>query len=366
MAMTDDTRLQPGDTVGILGGGQLGRMLALSAASLGLKSHIFCPDPDSPAFDVAAGYTIAAYEDVSALDTFASACAVVTYEFENVPGPTATHLASRLPVRPGVRALEVSQDRFHEKEFLRSSGVDLADYATINSDEDLEAALNLFGGTGVLKTRRFGYDGKGQVMIRTTQDARGAYDKIGRVPAVLERLVSFDREVSVIVARGVDGVCNAYDLAENHHEHHILKTSSVPAKVSASTADKAREMAIRIANSLEYVGVMGVEMFLTGTGDSETLLVNEIAPRVHNSGHWTDDACLTSQFEQHIRAVAGWSLGSVERHSDVVMENLIGDDCHTWPQILAEPNARLHLYGKAEARPGRKMGHVNRISPRSA
>ncbi|SHM44054.1 5-(carboxyamino)imidazole ribonucleotide synthase [Roseibium suaedae] len=366
MAMTDDARLQPGDTVGILGGGQLGRMLALAAASLGLKTHIFCPDPDSPAFDVSCAYTVAPYDDVSALDAFASSCAVVTYEFENVPGATAMHLASRLPVRPGVRALEVSQDRFHEKEFLRASGVALADYATIDSDEDLAAALTLFGGTGVLKTRRFGYDGKGQVMIRTASNARGAYDKIGRVPAVLERLIPFDREVSVIVARGIDGVCSAYDIAENHHEHHILKTSTVPANVSAETAAKARDMAIRIASSLEYVGVMGVEMFLSGTGDAETLLVNEIAPRVHNSGHWTDDACLTSQFEQHIRAVAGWTLGSADRHSDVVMENLIGDDCHSWPQILTEANARLHLYGKAEARAGRKMGHVNRITPRTA
>ncbi|WP_417687085.1 5-(carboxyamino)imidazole ribonucleotide synthase [Roseibium sp.] len=363
--MSTDIRLSPGDTIGILGGGQLGRMLSLAAASLGLKTHIFCPDLNSPAFEVANAFTVAPYEDVAALEVFASACSVVTYEFENVPGPTAALLADRLPVRPGVKALEVSQDRFHEKEFLRSAGVQIADYATVDSDQDLTAALQDFGGEGVLKTRRFGYDGKGQVMIRAAADAVGAFDKIGRAPAVLERLIPFDREVSVIVCRDVDGNCDAYDVAENHHEHHILKTSTVPANVSAATAAKAREMAISIASSLEYVGVMGVEMFLSGSGENEVLLVNEIAPRVHNSGHWTEDACLTSQFEQHMRAVAGWQMGSCTRHSDVVMENLIGADCERWPQILSEGNARLHLYGKEEARPGRKMGHVNRLSPKS-
>lgn len=363
--MTQDKRLSPGDTIGILGGGQLGRMMALAAASLGLRTHIFCPDPDSPAFDVCSAFTVAPYEDAGALDMFASACSAVTYEFENVPGPTAAHLAALAPVRPGVRALEVSQDRLSEKDFLSGSGVALAGYARIDSDEDLDAALARFNGTGVLKTRRFGYDGKGQVMIRTPDDARGAFEKIGRAPAVLEELIGFEREVSVIVARDVDGNCDAYDVSENHHEHHILKTSTVPANVNADTADAARKMAIQIATSLDYVGVMGVEMFLSRGPEGETLLVNEIAPRVHNSGHWTEDACLTSQFEQHMRAVAGWRLGSCRRHSDVVMENLIGDECETWPQILADPNARLHLYGKREARPGRKMGHVNRIAART-
>jgi 5-(carboxyamino)imidazole ribonucleotide synthase len=271
-----------------------------------------------------------------------------------------------LPVRPGVKALEVSQDRFNEKEFLRSAGVAIADYVTVDSEADLEAALERFGGAGVLKTRRFGYDGKGQVMIRREADAEGALAKIGKAPAVLEKLIPFDREVSVIVARDLDGNCEAYDIAENHHENHILKTSTVPASVSAQTAGAAREMAIRIASSLEYVGVMGVEMFLSGSGANEELLVNEIAPRVHNSGHWTEDACLTSQFEQHMRAVAGWHLGSGMRHSDVVMENLIGDEYESWPEILADPAARLHLYGKAESRPGRKMGHLNRISPKTS
>lgn len=363
--MNPEQRLSPGDTIGILGGGQLGRMLALAAASLGLRAHIFCPDPESPAFDVCSAYTVAPYEDTGALDTFAAACAAVTYEFENVPGPTAAHLASLVPVRPGVRALEVSQDRLSEKDFLSSSSVALADYARIDNEADLQAALERFGGAGVLKTRRFGYDGKGQVMIRTPEDANGAFDKINRVPAVLEKLIGFECEVSVIVARDLDGNCDAYDVSENHHEHHILKTSTVPANVNDDTAAAARKMAIQIATSLDYVGVMGVEMFLSRRAGRETLLVNEIAPRVHNSGHWTEDACLTSQFEQHMRAVAGWQLGGCRRHSDVVMENLIGDECETWPQVLADPNARLHLYGKREARPGRKMGHVNRIKPRT-
>lgn len=362
--MSAAKRLSPGDTIGILGGGQLGRMLSLAAASLGLRTHIFCPDPASPAFDTCSTFTVAPYEDTSALDTLASACAAVTYEFENVPGPTAEYLAARVDVRPGVRALEVSQDRLAEKDFLAASGIKLAGYVRIDSDEDLATALEKFGGKGVLKTRRFGYDGKGQIMIRKTDDAAGALDALGRMPAVLEELIGFDREVSVIVARDIDGACQTYDIAENHHENHILKTSTVPANVSRNTAIVARDMAIRIATSLDYVGVMGVEMFLSGTGESESLLVNEIAPRVHNSGHWTQDACLTSQFEQHMRAVAGWQLGSCERHSDVVMENLIGIESDTWPRILSEPSARLHLYGKSDARPGRKMGHVNRLGPR--
>jgi 5-(carboxyamino)imidazole ribonucleotide synthase len=360
--MSDTTRLSPGDTIGILGGGQLGRMLAQSAASLGLKTHIFCPDPASPAFDVSATYTVAPYEDREALDRFAGSVSVVTYEFENVPGPTAAHLDARVPVRPGVRALEVSQDRLSEKRFLSGAGVAIAGFAEINAQSDLDAALERFGGQGVLKTRRFGYDGKGQQMIRTAGDADGAFDRLGAVPAVLEQLVSFDCEVSVIVARDVDGRTACYDIARNHHENHILKTSTVPAGVSEATATAARAMAEQIVAGLDYVGVMGVEMFLVREGDGETLMVNEIAPRVHNSGHWTQDACLCSQFDQHIRAVAGWPLGSAERHSNAVMENLIGEDAEGWQAVLGEADARLHLYGKADIRPGRKMGHVNRIS----
>ena len=330
-------RLTPGDTIGILGGGQLGRMLAQSAASLGLKTHIFCPDPGSPAFDVCSAYTVAPYEDVDALDRFASAVSVVTYEFENVPGPTAAHLDAKVPVRPGVRALQVSQDRLSEKQFLSAARVAIADFAEINAQKDLEDALTAFNGKGVLKTRRFGYDGKGQLMIREPGDIPGAFDRIGAVPAVLEALIPFECEVSVIVARDLDGSCASYDIARNHHENHILKTSTVPAGVSATTLEAARIMAEQIVTGLDYVGVMGVEMFLVKEGDGEKLLANEIAPRVHNSGHWTQDACLTSQFDQHIRAVAGWPLGAATRHSDVVMENLIGSDAKDWQAVLAEP-----------------------------
>ncbi len=364
--MSATTRLRPGDTIGILGGGQLGRMLAQSAASLGLKTHVLCPDPNSPAFEVCAAYSVAPYEDLDALDRFAASVSVVTYEFENVPGPTAAHLDAKVPVRPGVRALEVSQDRLFEKQYLAGAGIAIAGFAEINSQDDLNRALPAFGGQGVLKTRRFGYDGKGQLMIRSASDAAGAFEAIGSVPAVLEELIAFDCEVSVIVARDVDGACASYDIARNHHENHILKTSTVPAGVSAATEEAAREMAGRIVTGLDYIGVMGVEMFLVRDGAGERLLVNEIAPRVHNSGHWTQDACLTSQFDQHIRAVAGWPLGSAERHSDAVMENLIGFDADRWQDVLKEPSARLHLYGKSETRAGRKMGHVNRISRKTA
>ncbi|MBN9672429.1 5-(carboxyamino)imidazole ribonucleotide synthase [Roseibium aggregatum] len=363
--MNERTRLSPGDTIGILGGGQLGRMLAQSAASMGLKSHIYCPDPNSPAFDVSAFYTVAPYEDIDALNRFAASVSVVTYEFENVPGPTAAHLDALVPVRPGVRALEVSQDRLFEKRYLTEAGVAIAGFAEINSQKDLENALETFSGRGVLKTRRLGYDGKGQLMIRQAGDADGAFDELGGVPAVLEDLIDFDCEVSVIVARDLDGACACYDIARNHHENHILKTSTVPAGVSKETAESARAMAEKIVKGLDYVGVMGVEMFLVRDDAGERLLVNEIAPRVHNSGHWTQDACLTSQFDQHIRAIAGWPLGSADRHSDAIMENLIGFDADTWPEALKDPAARLHLYGKAEIRHGRKMGHVNRISQKT-
>lgn len=363
--MSEKSRLRPGDTIGILGGGQLGRMLAQSAAALGLKTHIYCPDTASPAFDVSATFTIAPYDDTAALAQFASAVSAVTYEFENVPGGTAAYLGERVPVRPGARALEVAQDRLFEKRFLSGAGVPIAGFADIASQADLDAALTDFGGKGVLKTRRFGYDGKGQQMIRTPGDAAGAFDRLGAVPAVLEELIAFDCEVSVIAARDVDGNTACYDLARNHHENHILKTSTVPAGVSWETAQAAREMAERIVAGLDYVGVIGVEMFLVRGPEGERLLVNEIAPRVHNSGHWTQDACLCSQFDQHVRAVAGWPLGSPERHSDAVMENLIGADADGWEAVLAENSARLHLYGKSETRPGRKMGHVNRVSART-
>ncbi|WP_029059434.1 5-(carboxyamino)imidazole ribonucleotide synthase [Stappia stellulata] len=358
--------LSPGDTIGILGGGQLGRMLALAAAPLGLKTHILCPDPDSPAFEVASSYTVAGYDDVSALDIFAAAVDVVTYEFENVPGPTAAHLAERVCVRPGPKALAVSQDRLNEKTFLREAGVPVADYARIDAAGDIASALAELGGTGILKTRRMGYDGKGQVLLRAEADAAAAFQQIGKTPSILEAFVPFEREVSVIAARAVDGTVRAYDVAENVHRDHILKTSTVPAALDAQLAAEARAMAERIADQLDYVGVIGVEMFVLPQGSASRLVVNEIAPRVHNSGHWTQDACLVSQFEQHVRAIAGWPLGSAERHSDVVMENLIGDEVERWQEILRDPASALHLYGKSDTRAGRKMGHVNRICPQRA
>ncbi|MTI16565.1 5-(carboxyamino)imidazole ribonucleotide synthase [Rhodobacteraceae bacterium RKSG542] len=357
--------LTPGDTVGILGGGQLGRMIASAATRLGLKTHIFCPDANSPAFDNCAAVTRANYTDQEALEKFAASVSVVTYEFENVPGETAAFLEARVPVRPGSKALAVSQDRLHEKTFLQDeAGVAVARFMPVETQAELEDALAAFGGKGVLKTRRFGYDGKGQIMIRSAEDAQGAVAKLGS-GLILEELIPFQKEVSVIVARGVDGQIECYDVAENVHKNHILKTSTVPASVNEATSKEAVAMATRIVEGLDYVGVMGVELFLLEDESGQQLKVNEIAPRVHNSGHWTEDACQVSQFEQHVRAVAGWPLGSAERDYDVVMENLIGHDADSWKDILAEKNARLTLYGKAETRDGRKMGHVNRLAPKS-
>jgi 5-(carboxyamino)imidazole ribonucleotide synthase len=346
--------------VGILGGGQLGRMLATAAAELGLSCHIYCPDPASPAFAVSAAHTIAAYDDESALAAFAGAVDVVTYEFENVPVATARFLAARVPVLPDPRSLEVAQDRLAEKELMGQLGIPVPAFAPVASQSDIYSALARTGRPAILKTRRMGYDGKGQVMIRSGDDLHTAWRAVGEVPAILEALVSFEREVSVILARGADGTMRTYDICENRHVAGILAETTIPAQVSSDTAAEAVAIAEQIAENLGHVGVLAVEMFAVG-GSGPGLLVNEIAPRVHNSGHWTSDACTVSQFEQHIRAVCGWPLGDTDRHCDVVMENLIGDDIARVPAILAEPGARLHLYGKTETRPGRKMGHVNRV-----
>ncbi len=351
--------LPPGSTIGILGGGQLGRMLAMAGARLGLKSHIYCPEPDCPAAQVADAATIADYEDEDALAAFAAAVDAVTYEFENVPDATAALLAEDVPVRPGTRALAVSQDRLSEKTFLRGEGIMTAPFWQVDGADDIAAALKETGAPAILKTRRFGYDGKGQTRVSSAAEAESAFETIGKAPAILEGFVDFDCEISVIVARGVDGETAAYDPARNTHKDHILDVSTVPSGVDAAIEAEARAMAGRIVTALDYVGVMGVEMFVTPRG----LLVNEIAPRVHNSGHWTIEACVVSQFEQHMRAVAGWPLGSPARHSDAEMTNLIGADADTWLNVAKEPGAALHLYGKGEARPGRKMGHVTRLSP---
>ncbi|WP_137388182.1 5-(carboxyamino)imidazole ribonucleotide synthase [Rhodoligotrophos defluvii] len=356
--------LPPGSTIGILGGGQLGRMLALAAAELGLRCHIYCPDPDSPAFDVAYRSTCAAYDDEVALDEFVRNVDRVTYEFENVPHGTVAFLAARVPVLPGEKALRITQDRLHEKRFVSELGFETAHFLPVDRAADLANALDALGYPAILKTRRFGYDGKGQVTIRPGDDLAGAWTAIGAQDAILEAVVPFAMECSVVVARGGDGTIAAYDITENRHENHILKTSTVPAGVSLASAAEARRIGARIAAALDYVGVLAVELFVVRDAAGEHLLVNEIAPRVHNSGHWTQDGCVVSQFGQHMRAVAGWPLGSTKRHSDVEMTNLIGQEVEQWAGLAARAELAVHLYGKTAARPGRKMGHVNRISPR--
>ncbi|MBB4063124.1 5-(carboxyamino)imidazole ribonucleotide synthase [Gellertiella hungarica] len=349
-------------TIGIIGGGQLGRMLAMAAARLNFRTVILEPQADCPAAQVANDQIVAAYDDPQALDSLAARADVVTYEFENVPVGAAERLGSRLPVYPPPKALEVAQDRLTEKRFLNACGIPTADFRPVDSDEDLKAALAAFGHRGVLKTRRLGYDGKGQKVYRGPEDRpEGGYAELGSVPLILESFVAFDREVSIIAARGRDGEVRCYDPAENVHRNGILHTSTLPARIGADTAEAARTAAERLLGELDYVGVVGMEFFVLPDG---SLIANEIAPRVHNSGHWTEAACIVSQFEQHIRAIAGLPLGDPRRHSDCVMQNLIGDDVDGVPEWLATPDALVHLYGKTEARPGRKMGHVTVLSGR--
>ena len=354
--------LPPGSVIGILGGGQLGRMLALAAARLGLKCHVLAPERDSPAFQVAAQRTVAEYEDRAALAVFARSVGVVTYEFENVPAETAAFLEPLVPLAPGAGALATAQDRLTEKDFIAGLGIAVAPYAAVHDEASLLTAVARTGFPAILKTRRLGYDGKGQVRIDPDADMVKALRALGKAPAIAEGFVRFDREISVIAARGWNGDVAVYDVPENRHANHILHTSTVPAAIPEALAAEARAIGRRIIAALDYVGVIGIEMFAA----AEKLVVSEIAPRVHNSGHWTMDACAVSQFEQHIRAICGWPLGSTERHSDVVMTNLLGDDAARWSELAAEPGAAVHLYGKAEARPGRKMGHVNRLTPRQS
>jgi 5-(carboxyamino)imidazole ribonucleotide synthase len=352
--------LPPGSVIGILGGGQLARMLALAAAPLGLKCHIFAPETDSPAFHVSASHMVAQYTDESALLEFAAEVDVITYEFENVPVAAVEFLEKLKPVRPGSKALRVAQDRLKEKHLARDLGALTASFAAVNSLAELREAVKEVGLPAILKTVRMGYDGKGQAKMLSADDIEPAWAAMKNAPAILESFVSFDKEISVICARGVDGSFAAYEPTENVHRNQILYTSTVPAVLEVELAIEAVYLAQRMADTLEYVGVMGVEFFV----GAHALYVNEIAPRVHNSGHWTQDACVVSQFEQHIRAVAGWPLGATFRHSNVVMTNLLGDEAAQWEKLADEPNLGLHLYGKAESRPGRKMGHYNRITPR--
>jgi 5-(carboxyamino)imidazole ribonucleotide synthase len=357
--------LPPGSTIGVLGGGQLGRMLAVAASRLGLKTHIYSDEPNAPAFDVAAQSAIGSYDDQTSLAGFAANVDVITCEFENVPA-TALEVAGRAaPVFPSAKSFAVAQDRLAEKDFVNALGIAVAPYAAVASLDELRAGLARVKTPALLKTRRFGYDGKGQVLIHTEAEAESAWETIGGVPSVLEGVVRFEREVSVIAVRGHDGTVQFYDVVENVHQGGILATSRVPARISESVVFEARNIAGKIAEALGHVGVICVEMF---ERESETphLIVNEFAPRVHNSGHWTIDACLISQFENHVRAICGWPLGDVARHSDAVMTNLIGADVDDWPTLAAEPGMAVHLYGKAEARPGRKMGHVTRLFPKTS
>ena len=353
--------LSPGSTLGILGGGQLGRMLSQAASGLGFNVVILDPEENSPAGRVSQGQIVAAYDDPRALSVLGRTCAAVTFEFENVPAASVERLVEGgALVFPGPKALAAAQDRVEEKTFLNGVGAATVDFAPVDSLDDLVAGLERLGLPALLKTRREGYDGKGQIWIRAASEAADAWHAIGQRPAVLEARAAFVRELSVIAARGRDGSVAAYPLGENLHQGGVLRTTLAPAAVDAATEQRAREIAEAVLSGLDYVGVLGVELFDLGDG---RLLVNEIAPRVHNTGHWTQDDCACDQFEQHIRAIAGWPLGPTTAHARVEMTNLLGDEVEQWRNLAAEPDARLHLYGKAEARPGRKMGHVNRVKP---
>jgi len=363
--------VEPNGVIGILGGGQLGRMLALAAARLGLRAHVYTPDENAPAADVAHALTIGSYTDAERLKAFGEVVNVVTYEFENVPAETVDILAARrVPVAPGARALAVAQDRLVEKDFVNSIGARTARYYPVDDLASLAEGLQKIGRPAILKTRRLGYDGKGQTTIaaadgdlaRAWEEAnKKAWAEIGARPAILEGFIDFTMEISVIGARGREGSIRCYDVSRNVHQGGILRRSQVPSEAPAAATAEAAAVTTRMLTELDYVGVIGVEFFVLKDGG---VLVNEFAPRVHNSGHWTIDACAVSQFEQHIRAIAGWPLGDPARHSDCVMENLIGEEAGRWRDLSGEANACIHLYGKREALPGRKMGHVTRISPR--
>jgi len=351
-------QLAPGSTIGILGGGQLGRMLAIAAAQLGFDVAIYTDETDSPASRVAARAIVAKFDDAGQLKAFAQSVDVVTTEFENVPAATAeTLIAAGAAVFPDPRALAIAQDRFDEKRFFKSVGIATPEFAAIASQGDLEQTADLVGIPSILKTRRLGYDGRGQIRITTGDDIAGAYEKLG-APGILEAFCPFEREVSIIAARGQDGAIGYYDLCENEHKGGILSRTMLPSVADPKIHSAAREAARLVLEKFNYVGVLTIEFFVMPNG---SLIANEMAPRVHNSGHWTIEGALTSQFEQHIRAVAGWPLGPTKRVAGIEMLNLIGDDANAWGNLAADPNVRLHLYGKRDARSGRKMGHVTKL-----
>jgi 5-(carboxyamino)imidazole ribonucleotide synthase len=354
--------LPPGSTIGILGGGQLGRMTAMAAARLGYRTHVFATEPDAPAAQVAAETTIAPFGDAAAVARFAASVDVATCEFENVPAAALRRVAAKRPVLPRPEILEIAQDRLREKDFLRAIGIATTDYREIVDAEALAGAARELGVPAVLKTVRLGYDGKGQVLLTADISPADAWRRMGGALGILESHVDFRCEVSVIVARTADGALAAYPPVENRHVNHILDTTIAPARLPPDTAGEATAIARHIAERLDLVGVLAVEMFITRSG---SILVNEMAPRPHNSGHWTIDACIASQFEQLVRAICGLPLGSTERHADAVMTNLIGRDVAKWREALDDPHAKLHLYGKSKVRPGRKMGHITRLLPRT-
>jgi 5-(carboxyamino)imidazole ribonucleotide synthase len=354
--------IPPGGTIGVLGGGQLGRMTAMAAARLGYRVHTYCPDRDAPASHVSWHNTVAGYDNRSALKAFAETVDVVTFEFENIPSATTEYLASMRPTRPKPSVLHIAQERLREKRFLASINVPTTRFLDVARQEALEAAVKALGRPAILKSAEFGYDGKGQVRIDGDIDLFEAWVKMGGEVGILEAFVDFAREISVIVARSPDGATAVYQPVENQHKNHILDTTIVPARVSQRVSSRAEAVARHIAQEIDLVGLLAVEMFVT---HNDEVLVNELAPRPHNSGHWTIDGAITSQFEQFVRAVCGLPLGSTERHSDAVMKNLIGDEASGWRELLNDPGVKLHLYGKTEARPGRKMGHYTRLSPRS-
>ena len=349
--------LPPGSTIGILGGGQLGRMLALAAAQLGFRTHVYCPAAHSVAADVAARYTQAAWDDEPRLAAFAADCDAVTYEFENVPVDAVHYLSGHVAVRPGAAALDVAQDRLAEKRFVAGLGGKTARFAPVPDRAALDRALADIGTPAILKTVRLGYDGKGQARLMTPADADAAWDAIGRHPAVLEAFVDFSAEFSVILARGIDGETRCWDSPHNVHDGGILSTSSLPPPaIVAEQQGAARAIAAAIADALDYVGVLTCEFFASAEGP----VFNEMAPRVHNSGHWTIEGAVTSQFENHIRTIAGLPLGdTATRALPITMRNLIGEGIHDVPRLLADAHAHIHHYGKAEVRAGRKLGHVS-------
>ncbi len=351
--------IRPGATLGVMGGGQLGRMFALRARVMGYKVVVLEPDPRSPAGQVADAQIVAPYDDPVALDQLAERCAAITTEFENVPAPSLERLAGRRPVRPSARAVAVTQDRIAEKRFLREAGFATAPFIAVRAPSDLALAPDAVGFPAILKTSRLGYDGKGQAVVASRADAEAAFEALGRVPCVLERKLHLEREASVVLARGADGAIAPFPVAENEHRNGILHTSTVPARIPDALAREAQEMAANVAQALDYVGVLAVEMFVAEGG---RLFVNELAPRPHNSGHWTLDACGTDQFEQQVRTLCGLTLGAPRLLSPCCMVNVLGDVWQggepRWERALALPGVRLHLYGKADARPGRKMGHL--------